>query len=79
MPDIKELIEEIVKKITGDTALNFIRNIRLREACRLLEEGGRSMSEIAESVGFRTAAYFSTCFKSQLGMTPRQYLLSKKA
>ena len=68
-----------LKKITGDTALNFIRNIRLREACRLLEEGGRSMSEIAESVGFRTAAYFSTCFKSQLGMTPRQYLLSKKA
>ena len=68
-----------LKKITGDTALNFIRNIRLREACRLLEEGGQSMSEIAESVGFRTAAYFSTCFKSQLGMTPRQYLLSKKA
>ena len=68
-----------LKKITGDSALNFIRSIRLREACRLLEEGKQSMSEIADSVGFRSAAYFSTCFKSQLGMTPKQYLLSKKA
>ena len=63
-----------LKAITGEPATAFIRKIRLRKACRLLQEGVYSVSEISTMVGFGTPAYFTTCFKKHIGCLPTEYV-----
>ncbi|GAB1415751.1 hybrid sensor histidine kinase/response regulator transcription factor [Paludibacter sp.] len=63
-----------MKSLTGLSYVSFIRNVRLKAACRIMEEK-RSVriSELAYAVGFNDARYFSTCFKKEFGMQPREY------
>ncbi|MBQ7156732.1 MAG: helix-turn-helix transcriptional regulator [Bacteroidaceae bacterium] len=57
----------------GTTPSNFIRNIRLEKAKRLLNEGKYSMNEIAEMCGFSSSSHMSKCFQSECGCTPSEY------
>ncbi len=63
-----------LKALTGESALDFIRKIRFREACRLLKDGRYSISEISDKVGFNTPSYFATCFKKYMGCLPTEYI-----
>ena len=65
-----------LKAITGESALEFIRKIRFREACRMLREGQYSISEISYKVGFSTPSYFATSFKKHFGCLPSEYVLT---
>ena len=65
-----------LKSLTGESALDFIRKVRFKEACRLLEDGRYSISEISDRVGFSTPSYFATCFKKYMGCLPTEW--SKK-
>lgn len=51
----------------------FIRNIRLQRAARLLAQGGKSVTEVAEQVGFGSVSYFSKCFQEAYGCRPSEY------
>lgn len=51
----------------------FLTQIRLDEAKRLLAEKDVSVSEAAERSGFRDAGYFSTVFRRHEGISPAQY------
>ena len=62
----------------GESALDFIRKIRFKEACRLLKDGRYSISEISDLVGFNTPSYFATCFKKYLGCLPTEYVKNLK-
>ena len=67
-------LARIIKKLTGLTPLNFIKEIRLQKARNILEM--RQFSTVAEvgfEVGFTDASYFSKAFKKRFGMTPKQY------
>ena len=59
-----------IKALTGQTANEFIRKIRLEKAKELLENGEESVSEIGYKVGFSTPSYFTRCFKSEFGKLP---------
>lgn len=61
-----------VKSMTGLTPIELIRIIRLKRAAELLLTGV-SVSEVADRVGFDTAAYFSKVFKEQYHLTPSEY------
>jgi signal transduction histidine kinase/DNA-binding response OmpR family regulator len=61
------------KSLTGKAPNDFIRQIRLTKAARLLKEGNYSISEIAYMVGFKTPANFSTSFKALYRKTPKEY------
>src|SRR5690606_16019349 len=58
------------KALTGQTANEFLRNIRLHRAKLLLENGNASVSEVCFSVGFSSPSYFTKCFKGQFGVLP---------
>lgn len=62
-----------LKKLTGDSALQFVHKIRLEKACELLRGTQMSITEIAQEAGFGSAAYFCTCFKREKGKTPNQW------
>jgi AraC-like DNA-binding protein len=57
----------------GDTPINYLSKLRIREGCRLLRESDRSISEIAQDIGFHDSNYFSRLFRKCMNCTPRQY------
>ena len=59
--------------VTGNTPLEFIRCIRMREGRKMLDAGETSISQIAYRVGM-SPKQFSKYFKDETGMTPTQYL-----
>ena len=59
-----------VKALTGMTPVEILRETRLKRAMQLLKTTGKTVSEIANEVGFGTPGYFSTCFKKQYGKYP---------
>jgi DNA-binding response OmpR family regulator len=62
-----------MKEITGISPSDFIRNIRLEEAARLIRENKTNLSQVAYAVGFTNQSHFSTIFKKQYGMPPSEY------
>ncbi len=56
--------------INGKSITEFIREIRLKEAHRLLENNVDTASEIAYRVGFGSPTYFNKCFHEFYGYTP---------
>ena len=66
-----------LRSITGLNVSGFIRDIRLKESKRMAEEDpNQRVSDLAYKVGFRDPRYFSTCFKKQFGIQPKEYLES---
>ena len=74
----KSTLYRKIKSLTGFSPSEFIRNIRLKHACLMLKNGTGNISEIAYDVGFNDPKYFSTCFKNEFGMTPREYMRDNK-
>lgn len=63
-----------LKELTNQSTRDFIRNIRLKEAARLLSEKEHTISEIAMLTGFHDPNNFSTSFKELYGMPPSMYM-----
>lgn len=57
----------------GISPVQYLMDYRLRQACRLLDHTGLSITEIAVSCGFGTSSYFASCFRRRFGQSPRQY------
>lgn len=62
-----------VKALTGQTANEFIRNIRLKRAAQLLKNEQLNVSEVMYMVGFTHHSYFTRCFKELFGVSPKDY------
>lgn len=62
-----------LKALTGNTTTEFVRNIRLKQAARLLKEKKINVSQIAYLVGFTNPTLFSIAFKKFYGCTPSEY------
>ena len=67
-----------MKEITGVSSGEFIRNLRLEQAARLIEEGQINITQVAYSVGFNNQTHFSTVFKKHYGMSPSEYAETKR-
>ena len=64
-----------LKSLTGLTYVSFIRNIRMKAACRIMEEKKHvRISELAYAVGYNDPRYFSSIFKKEIGMQPSEYM-----
>lgn len=59
-----------IKSLTGKTASQYIREIRLLEAMELHKNDVATASEIAYKVGFRSPTYFNKCFHDYFGYPP---------
>jgi len=62
-----------IKAVTGKTASEFIREIRLQEAAKLILKENYTASEISYRVGFNSPSYFCKCFHDHFGVTPGEY------
>ena len=62
-----------MKEMTGISTSEFIRNIRLEQAARLLKEQKINITQVAYTVGFSNLAHFSTIFRKHFGVSPSEY------
>ena len=67
-----------MKELTGLPVSEFIRNIRLEQAVRLLKEQKVNVTQVAYAVGFSNVAHFSTVFRKQFGVSPSAYIEQHK-
>lgn len=63
---------DLVKKTTGDTASNYIRQHIILQAKNELATGA-SISQVADELGFEYPQHLSRMFKKQTGLTPSEY------
>ncbi|WP_175721564.1 response regulator transcription factor [Burkholderia anthina] len=59
-----------LKRCTGLTVFDYIREERLKESRRLLLESNSDIATIALSVGYTSGANFATAFKARFGVSP---------
>lgn len=67
---------DLVKRETGRTATDYIRNYIISRAKILLAEGEMNVSEIAYEMGFRYPHHLTRVFKKMTGTTPNDYKAS---
>jgi YesN/AraC family two-component response regulator len=63
----------IFKKETGQTTVNFIKELRIKKACEYLVSSDKSISDISNEVGYEDSQYFFRVFKKATGLTPLEY------
>ena len=61
------------KKKFGTTMLNYIHELRFRQAKKMLENPDISIIDISHAVGFADAKYFSRIFRQRENLSPREY------
>lgn len=62
-----------IKAITGQSVVEFIRDIRLKRAAQLLSTGNLRVSEVAMMVGIEDIKYFRKMFQGIYNMPPSEY------
>lgn len=61
------------KAATGSTLIEYLQNLRVEEAKRLLESGWMPVDEISVQVSYDDTSFFRRLFKRRTGLTPSQY------
>lgn len=67
-----------VKSLTGMAPLEFIRDIRIQNAARMLEDEKLLVKDICYRVGFSDQKYFTRCFKAKYKVSPTDYRTNLK-
>jgi len=61
---------KVFKQVTGTTYVDYLTRLRIEEASYLLENTPKSITEVAEAVGYRDPNYFSRVYKKWTGHPP---------
>lgn len=67
------LFTERVKTYSGFSPINYLINIRISEAIRLLKRPDFTVTDIALDTGFYSSQHFSTTFKKLTGYRPSEF------
>ena len=66
-------VVQLFRKFLGVSPMAFVRERRVREAQKLLSQGGLSVKEIAARLNFADAQHFSRVFREVTGITPTEF------
>lgn len=62
-----------VKAATGKSVIQYIKEVKLAEAAKLIKETDLTSAEISYKVGFSSPSYFNKTFRKRYGITPGGY------
>lgn len=69
----REYFSQRFKKMTGFGFCEYLNEIRIANAVKLLNTTQMTITEVAYSCGFNDSNYFATVFKKSKGMNPKKY------
>lgn len=64
------------KRFTGKTLFEYLTELRISYAAKLLMNRNISINQVAYNCGYRTISHFNRQFKQVIGKTPREYVKS---
>ncbi len=70
-------ISNKVKSLTGISTMEYVNQLRIEKATKLLLHTTKNVTEISTEVGFSSPRYFSTVFKEKKGLTPSKFKQKK--
>lgn len=73
----RSLLHIKMKKITGLSALEYLKRKRMKKATHLIKQG-KNISEVSYQVGYSDPNYFSRAFKKEFNLTPTQFAEEKQ-
>ena len=65
--------ERVFTREVGTTPSQYVMQVRVEAACRLLERTDRGLKQIAANAGFGSVDVMRRAFLRRLGLTPRRY------
>lgn len=66
-------LQRKMKQIMGVSPADFLKEARMKHSCHLLSATDMQVSEIAYACGFTDPKYFSRCFKTSTGKSPKEW------
>lgn len=66
-------VKQLFSKYLGCGIITYYNKLKIKEARRLIREGGYNVTQIADMLCFDSPQYFSKCFKAQTKMTPTEF------
>ncbi|MEM7062494.1 MAG: AraC family transcriptional regulator [Cyanobacteria bacterium P01_B01_bin.77] len=66
------------RQLFGTTAFDYLRDYRLQQAKKLLQNPNLKVANIAAMVGYQNQGAFGSAFRRKFGITPKAYQLSQK-
>ena len=73
-----DYLGRVFSSVAGISISEYVKNAKLNQAKLLLASSSMTVDEIADSLGYYDACYFSRCFRRETGYTPTQYRKNKK-
>jgi AraC-like DNA-binding protein/ABC-type Fe3+-hydroxamate transport system substrate-binding protein len=68
----------LFRELTGKSPVAFMIDLRIERAKELLATSGGKLREVAKLSGFHDEYYFNRRFKQSVGLSPKQYMHSRK-
>ena len=72
-----DYLTDCFRQELGITPITYIRRYRIRQACELLQNSDKSITQVSIAVGFSDSAHFTRTFQREMNMTPRAYRRSR--
>ncbi|TMV48947.1 helix-turn-helix domain-containing protein [Paenibacillus mesophilus] len=64
---------KLFKETVGMTVTEYVQKLRIEEACKMMENSNKKITEISMDTGFADYKSFYTAFTKRVGMTPSEY------
>jgi DNA-binding response OmpR family regulator len=72
----RSTLDKRIRKLTKKNVSQYVREFKLEYAIKLIDLGERNIQFLVDETGFNSLSYFSTSFKSYVGLTTRDYFKS---
>jgi len=66
-------VKQLFAKYADGGIMRYYKNLKIKEARKLIREGHYNMTQIANMLQFDSPQYFTKCFKEVTNMTPSEY------
>ncbi len=73
----KSHLSRLFQKVMGESFMDYVRNVRISQACNLLRSTCLTNEEIVGKCGLKDIPSFYKLFKGTMGMTPYQYRMNQ--
>jgi AraC-like DNA-binding protein len=66
-------LKDLFRQVFGDSIYNYYQKARMEEAAFLLKQGGYSVTDVGNQLGFTNLSHFSRLFEKHYGVKPKRY------
>lgn len=73
----RSYLQTLFKQQTGESIIQYIKRLRMEQACFLLVNSSLGVTEIAFEVGFNNRQHFGKTFTTTIGMSPKAFRQQK--